>query len=39
MYLLADKAQLTESLAKPDNLTEREKLLWLAITGQNLPPT
>jgi voltage-gated potassium channel len=39
MYLLADKDQLTASLAKPDNLTEREKLLWLAITGQNLPPT
>jgi len=39
MYLLADKDQLTASLAKPERLTEREKLLWLAITEQNLPPT
>ncbi len=37
MYLLADKAQLEASLAKPDSLTETEKLLWLAITRQARP--
>ncbi len=37
MYLLADKEKMEASLAKPDSLTETEKLLWLAITRQARP--